>query len=214
MRQHQLLYPRRQRHLRRLARRRMARLLGPLLFFLAERRLVHQQIRPRRRVHDRRARPGIARDDHLATGTRLTDDAFRSDRPTVRQSDSFTTLQLPPQRSLRHPKGLSFRGIESPEPLLLDQRVPDRPAPVFGREYAYSVRATPYAFFITNLVSRPDFPDFDSERHPFHSQLDRALQQLLRALRPVQLDRLLAPLQPQRPEQPDHSQKMIGVKVR
>src|SRR5207247_5759619 len=125
----------------------MARLLSPLLFFLAERGLVHQQIRPRRRVHDGRAGPGIARYDDFTTGARAAYNAFRSDCPTVRQSDGFAPLQLPPQRSLRHPKGLSFRGIESPEPLLLDQRVPDRPAPVFGREYAYSVRATPYAFF-------------------------------------------------------------------
>src|SRR5690348_4509769 len=63
-------------------------------------------------------------------------------------------------------------------------------------------------------VARFDLSYSHLERDPLHAQPQRALEQLLRALRAIQRHRVGARLQPQRPDQPDHAEKMIGVKVR
>src|SRR5256885_12168148 len=46
-------------HLRRLTRRRMPRLLGPLLLLLPKRRLMDEQVRPLRRIYHCRTRPRV-----------------------------------------------------------------------------------------------------------------------------------------------------------
>jgi len=55
--------------------------------------------------------------------------------------------------------------------------------------------------------------DLDLEGDSLHSELDRLAEHLLRALGSVEAHRLGACLQSQRPDQPDHSEKMIGMKV-
>src|SRR2546425_5512931 len=56
--------------------------------------------------------------------------------------------------------------------------------------------------------------DVDLERHALHPELKRLREQLLRPFRPIQPHRLRSHLQPQRPDQSDHSEKMIGMKMR
>ena len=85
---------------------------------------------------------------------------------------------------------------------------------MLGPEGMYIVRIPHPASRIPLHRPRLQLMNLDLERHPFHAESDRALEQLLGPFRPVQLDRLLAPLQPQRAQQPDHPQEMIGVKVR
>src|SRR5947199_2382319 len=77
--------------------------------------------------HDRRARASVAGEDHRSPRTGRTDQAFWSDRPTVRQSDRFTLRELAPKGALRDPRRLGFLGVEPPAPLVLLQRVPDGP---------------------------------------------------------------------------------------
>src|SRR5439155_10405178 len=79
-------------YLSRLSRRRMPRLLGPLLLLLPKRRLVNQQVRPLRRIDDGCARPGIACEDHGPPATFLPDDSFRDDSPPVSKLDRLTAL--------------------------------------------------------------------------------------------------------------------------
>src|SRR5438445_6478548 len=82
--QDQTLRIRGERHLGGLPRRRVPRLLRPILFLLPERRLVNEQIRPLRRVHDGRARTRVAREHHASSLTLLPYDSLRYDFPAVR----------------------------------------------------------------------------------------------------------------------------------
>src|SRR5437879_1469660 len=214
MRQHQLLHSRRQRHLRCLARRRVARLLGPILLFLAERGLVHQEIRPLCRIHDRRTGKGVARDYDFTPGTRGPYNAFRCDCTTVRQRHRLTALQLAPERTFGHAQRLGLRRIESPQPLSLYECIANGSAAALRGKSLDRVRVPCPVSRVPFDPSRLQFPDLAPERHPFHAEFDRALEQPLRAFGAVQLDRLLAPLQPQGAQQADHPEKMIGVKVR
>src|SRR5213595_2108061 len=114
-----------ERDLRRLARRRMPRLLGPLLLLLPKRRLMDEQISPLRRIDDRRTRPSIARKHDHAPRTLRAHDPLGAHLPPVRQLDRLTFLQLSPERPLRDAGRARFFGIEPPRPLVLAQRVPD-----------------------------------------------------------------------------------------
>ena len=82
------------------------------------------------------------------------------------------------------------------------------------RERVDGVLISHLSSLISRHFSRLHLVNLHPKRHPLHPQLDRALEQLLRPLGPVQPDRLLATLEPQRPQQPDYPEEMIGVKVR
>src|SRR5213592_1464844 len=124
-----------ERHLSCFARRRMPRLLGPLLLLLPKRRLVNQQISPLRRIHHRRAGPRVAGKHYQPPRTLRPDNAVRSHCPPVRQSHRLTFLQLPPQVSFRNAGGARLFGIKPPGTLMLLERVPDRSPTVLGPEY-------------------------------------------------------------------------------
>src|SRR2546430_17251132 len=78
------------------------------------------------------------------------------------------------------------------------------------------VNVVPFPFPLSPF---PDYPwfhflDLDVEGNALHPQLQRLREQLLRPLRPIQPHRLGPRLQPERPNQPDHPEKMIGMKMR
>src|SRR5439155_20752150 len=108
-----------ERHLSCFARRRMPRLLGPLLLLLPKRRLVNQQISPLRRIHHRRAGPRVAGKHYQPPRTLRPDNAVRSHCPPVRQSHRLTFLQLPPQVSFRNAGRARFIGIKPARTLML-----------------------------------------------------------------------------------------------
>src|SRR5436189_3413930 len=114
-----------QRHLSCFPRRRMPRLLSPLLLLLPKRRLVNQEISPLRRIDHRRAGPRVTGKHDHPPGTLWPDNAVRSHCPAVRQSHRLTFLQLPPQVSFRNAGRARFIGIKPARALMLLERVPD-----------------------------------------------------------------------------------------
>src|SRR6266576_3571927 len=125
---------RRQRHLSCFARRRMHRLLGPLLLLLPKRRLVNQEISPLRRIDHRRAGPRVTGKHYQPPRTLRTHNAVRGHCPPVRQSHRLTSLQLPPQVSFRNARRARLLRIKPPRTLVLLERVPDRPPPMLRGE--------------------------------------------------------------------------------
>src|SRR5205809_4616776 len=114
-----------QRDLSGLARRRMPRLLGPLLLLLPKRRLVNQEISPLRRIDHRRAGPRVTGKHHQPPRALGTDNPLGAHLPPVRQLDRLAPLQLPPQVPFRNAGRPRFVRIKPPGPLVLLERVPD-----------------------------------------------------------------------------------------
>src|SRR6266550_7873360 len=194
----------------------MPRLLGPLLLLLPKRRLVNQEIGPLRRVHHRRAGPSVPGKHHQPPRTLRPDNAVRSHCPPVRQSHRLTSLQLPPQVPFRNARRPRLLGIKPPGTLVLLERVPDRSPTVLGPEYMNLV-AVPLPAPRALLPQRHPglyLDDVHLERHSFHPELKGLREQLLRPLRPIQPHRLRSHLQPKGPDQSDHPEKMIGMKMR
>src|SRR5712692_811181 len=100
-------------------RRRMPRLLRPLLLLLPKRRLVNQEISPLRRIDHRCTRTGITGEHHQPPRTVRPHNAFRSDFPTVRQFDDLALAELAPQRTLRDADGARLVHVEPAAPLVL-----------------------------------------------------------------------------------------------
>src|SRR6266480_3299696 len=123
VRQHQPPSLRSQRYLSGLARRRMPRLLGPLLLLLPKRRLVNQEISLLRRVDHGRAGPRVAGKHHQPPRTLRAHNPLGAHPPPVRQLDRLAPLQLPPQVSFRNARRPRFVRIEPPGTLMLAQRV-------------------------------------------------------------------------------------------
>src|SRR5204862_6652378 len=136
-----------------------------------------------RRIHHRRARARVAGEHDGPPGARRTDQAFRSDRPTVRQSDRLALTELAPQRTLGNARGARFLHVEPPAPLVLAQRVPHRSAPMLGLEnenvVLFPLPLSP-AFY---RVSRLHLTDLHLKRDSLHPELDRLGEHLLRAMR-------------------------------
>src|SRR5207247_11261460 len=171
-------------------RRRMPRLLRPLLLLLPKRRLVNQEISPLRRIHHRRAGPRVTGKHDHPPGTLRPDNAVRSHCPPVRQSHRLTFLQLPPQVSFRNAGCARLLGIEPPWPLMLLERVPNRSATMFGVKDADIVR---FPFPVSRFPKhrpRLDFNDLYFERDSLDAELKGLREQLLRPLRPIQPHRL------------------------
>src|SRR5882762_469456 len=129
-----------QRYLRRLARRRMPRLLGPLLLLLPKRRLVDQEIRPLRRIDHGGTRPRVTGEDDQPARALWAHNPLGTHRPPVRQLDRLAPLQLPPQVPFRNTGRPRFVGIKPPRPLVLAQCVADGSSTVFGPEYVDFIR--------------------------------------------------------------------------
>src|SRR6266568_3667770 len=126
--QDQTLRIRGERHLGGFARRRVPRLLRPILLLLPKGRLVNEQIRPLRRVHDGRARTRIAREHHASSPTLLPYDSLRYDFPSVRYHNRLPPLQLAPQGAFGDAGRPGLLRIEPTQPLVLPYRIADRPA--------------------------------------------------------------------------------------
>src|SRR5207247_99365 len=171
-------------------RRRMPRLLRPLLLLLPKRRLVNQEISPLRRIHHRRAGPRVTGKHDRAPGTLRPDNAVRSHCPPVRQSHRLTFLQLPPQVSFRNARRPRLVGIEPPGPFVLLERVPDGASTMLRGEGVDRIPVPASAS--PNLHNLPslDFNDLDFERNALHPQLKGLREQLLRPFRPIQPHRL------------------------
>src|SRR4051812_20482045 len=63
------------------------------------------------------------------------------------------------------------------------------------------------------LAPRRQLVDLDGKSVTLDTELDSSAQQLLRAVRAVETQRLRASLESQRPDQADDAQEMIGVKM-
>src|SRR5207249_4652281 len=122
------------------SRRRMPRLLGPLLFLFPKRRFVNQEIRPLRRIDYCGTGSGVTRKHHQPPRTLRAHDPLGAHLPSVRQLDRLTPLQLPPQMPFGNTGSARFVGIEPPRTLMLLERVADRSATVLGPEYVNFVR--------------------------------------------------------------------------
>src|SRR5205807_3767384 len=193
------------------------RLLGALLLLLAKRRLMDEQIRPLRRIHHSRTRPRVPGKHDDAPGTLRADDAVRTYCPPVRQLHRLTLLQLPPQVSFRNAGLARLVRIEPPRPLVLAQCVADGSPTVLGAKHLNLVRGARCAVAAVvgpYHVARFDLSDVDPERNSLDTQLDCLAKHFLGALRAIQYHWLGARLQPERTNQPDHSEKMVGVKMR
>ncbi len=85
---------------------------------------------------------------------------------------------------------------------------------MLGGEDLHVVRGARCAVARADHVARLDLADLDLKRDSLDPELDRLTEYLLRAAGTVQRHRFHARLETQRADQPDHPQKMIGVKVR
>src|SRR6266550_1160766 len=182
VRQHQAPSLRGERHLSGFARRRMPRLLRPLLLLLPKRRLVNQEISPLRRIHDRRAGPRVAGKHYQPPRTLRPDNAVRGHCPPVRQSHRLTSLQLPPQVSFRNARRARLLRIKPPRTLVLLERVPDRPPPMLRGEGVDRIPVATSASPNLHNLPRLDFNDLDFERDSLDAELKRLREQLLRPL--------------------------------
>src|SRR5207247_10871974 len=108
---------------------------------------------------------------------------FRSDRPTVPQSNRLSLAEFAPQRALRNAGGARFLHVEPPAPLVLAQRIPHRSAAVFSLEDVNVI--------VTLLVTRCALPenftrlhlaDLHLKRDSLDPELDRLGEHLLRAM--------------------------------
>src|SRR6266480_2687482 len=182
-----------QRYLSGLARRRMPRLLRPLLLLLPKRRLVNQEISPLRRVDHRRAGPRVTGEHHQPPRTLRAHNPLGANLPPVRQLDRLAPLQLPPQVPFRNAGRPRFLGIEPPGPFVLAQGVSHRATAVLGPEYVNFIRIPHPASRIPLLASRiPNhltglhLNDLYFERDSLDAELKRLREQLLRTLRAIQ----------------------------
>src|SRR5258708_7678687 len=107
----------------------MIGVLGTLLLFLPERRLVDQQVRPLRRIHDAGTGTRVARDHEQPAGTVRADEISRCELPPVIGGDGLALGELAPQRPLRNPRRPRLLRIEPPAPLVLGLRVADARPP-------------------------------------------------------------------------------------
>src|SRR5439155_488065 len=197
---------RRECYLSRLARRRMPRLLGPLLLLLPKRRLVNQQVRPLRRIHHRGTRPRVARKHHEPPRTVAPHDTFRSDRPTVGQLNRLALRELAPQRTLGNSGGPRLVHVEPPPPLVLLERVPNRSAAVLRGEDVDPIPVAASASPNLQNLPRLYLDDLDFERYSLHSELDRLAKHLLRSLRAIQEHRVRSRLETERTNESDDSE--------
>src|SRR6266699_1385487 len=99
---------------------------------------------------------------------------------------------------------------------MLAQSVAHRSTPVLGPENVTLVAVPLPAPRSLLPQHHPWFhlDDVDVERDALHAELNRLTEHLLRALGSVEAHRLGTRLQPERPNQPDHPEKMIGMKMR
>src|SRR5437879_9800790 len=97
----------------------MPRLLRPILLLLPKRRLVNEQIRALRRIHDGRARTRVAREHDEPAGTLGADEAISCQLSAVSKLDRLALVQLAPQGAFRNPRRPRFLRIEPPQPLVL-----------------------------------------------------------------------------------------------
>src|SRR5207253_10771947 len=121
---------------------------------------------------------------------------------------------LAPQLTVGDARRPRLTRTDPPPPLVLPYRIADRPAAMVRCKHVnivlFPLPPSP-AFY---RISRLHFLDLDGKRHPFHPQLHRLPQQLLRPPRPVQPHRLLPPLKPERADQPDHAEDVVRVEMR
>src|SRR5436309_4381715 len=116
-------------------RRRMPRLLSPLLLLLPKRRLVNQEISPLRRIHHRRAGPRVTGKHDQPPRALRAHNPLGAHLPPVRQLDRLAPLQLPPQVSFRNAGRPRLLRIKPPGALMLAQSVSHGSATMFGPEY-------------------------------------------------------------------------------
>src|SRR4029077_3598127 len=181
----------------------------PLLF--AERCLMNQEVGALCRIDRRRARSRIASECNQTSRTRRAYQVGRSDRLTVGQLHCLTFRELAPQRALGNPERACLLDVAPAATLMLFDDVADRgTAAMLGRE-CMDVVAIPRRRAFHSIAGL-HFGDFDGEWNSLDAELHRGAQYLLRSFGAVQKQRLRPPLQTERPDQSDDTEKMIGVK--
>src|SRR2546426_180153 len=179
-----------QRYLSCFARRRMPRLLGPLLLLLPKRRLVNQEISPLRRIDPRRAGPRVTGEHHQPPRALGTHNPLGAHLPPVRQLDRLAPLQLPPQVPFRNASRARFVGVKPPRTLVLLERVPDRSPTVLRGEGVDRIPVATSASPNLHNLPRLDFNDLYFEGDSLDAELKGLREQLLRPFRPIQPHRL------------------------
>ena len=188
-----------------LPRRRVTGLGGPLGLVVAEAAVVDQDGRAlggRGRLGTRRRVP---RQDDAAAAPRLAHHVGRTHR-ALAPLDLLAALQGPERRpriDAEPPRGL---GIEAARPILLDERVAERPYAVADREGADLVAIVHHGLVVVEL------DQLERIARPADDPLDR-LEELDEAARAVDAKRPLAILEVVGLEQAGDPEVMIGMKV-
>ena len=213
MRQHESLRLRRERDLGSLFGGRVPGVAGALALFLAERCFVYQQVRLLCGIHRGGAGPRVAGERDEPAGPGSAYDVGRSDGLTVGQLNVLTFREFAPERSFGNAECTGFLDVKPPASHVLLHEVAQRgTAAVFSRKRA-DVVSVPF-HRAGHDVSRLYFHDLDGKRHALDAELHRRGQNFLGALRAVKKQRLGTALQAERADQPDHSEEVIGGKVR
>src|SRR5688500_12422704 len=116
-------------------------------------------------------------------------------------------MQFTEQRPFGHTELARSLGIETAEPLMLDQRITERTDAVLclvGNNVVVTA---------VQHRSRRVLMNSDLERHALDAEMHGLVQNLTRAFRPMQVHGIFAPLQAHRSEQTDDAEGMIGVRV-
>ena len=171
---------------------------------------MNQQVCALRRVYRGRAGTRIAGERDDAARASGPHEAIGRQLSAVSKLDRFALCQLAPQRSFGNPGGLRLLDIKPPTSHVLFEDVAERgTAAVFSRKRV-DVVAIP---LLPHGVPRFDFRDLDGKGDPFDAELHGRAQDFLGAFGTVQQERLGPPLKPERSDQSDDAQKMIGMKV-
>ena len=185
----------------------MLRLPRAIGLLLAERRLVHEQVGSKGRLdhavggrsvacqHDLPARPGLA--EHL----------LGSYDAAVGKRDGRARLQRPALGPERDAQGIGGGNVETPRPLVLDERVAEGVAPVADGEGPHLVPLAPKHRALGEL------DDGYLVAQATEDARQRA-EQVIEAPWPVQRQRHLAATESKRLQHPGQAEEVVGVEVR
>src|SRR6267378_8438289 len=170
MREHESLGLRSERDLGGFFGGRVTGVAGTLALFLAERRLVNQQVRLLGGINRCGTGPGVAGQRDQPARARDADKTIGRQLSAVSKLDRFALRQLAPQRSLGNPRGLRLLDIKASTSHMLFEDVSQRwSAAVFGRKRADIV---PIPFDGTGYdVAGLYFDDFHGKRDALDAQL-------------------------------------------
>jgi hypothetical protein len=117
-------------------------------------------------------------------------------------------MQPAEQRALRHALLAGHVRVEPAEPLMLDHRVAE------GVSAVLCAVCDDVVLIPLDLLTRLQLDDVHDERHAFHAQVHRVMQDAGAALRRPQSEGRLPALQSHGAQQAGHAEEVVGVHVR